>query len=53
MKFNKEENLIIMEAARVALSDAENFDNIADKLDLGDEILVNLRKKLQKHLNEE
>ena len=53
MKFTKEENLIIMEAARVALADAESFDNIANELDLNDDFLANLSEKLQKHLNEE
>lgn len=50
-KFTQEEQLIIMEAARISLADAEIFDYIADELDLDDEFLSNLRQKLEKILN--
>lgn len=50
-KLTQEEQLIIMEAARIGLADAETFDWIADELDLDDNFLVKLREKLQNILN--
>jgi len=43
---SEEDLLTIFEAARVALSDAEVYEYIADKLDLSDEYLKDLQEKL-------
>jgi hypothetical protein len=50
IKFNKEETTILFEAARIALSDGEIFDNIAEEMDVSDEVLVPLRDKLEKYM---
>ena len=47
----QEEQLIIMEAARISLADAEIFDYIADELDLADSELEDLERKIQKECN--
>jgi len=49
--FTKEELLTIFELARVALSDAEIYDYIVDKLDIADEEAKALQEKLNKTLN--
>ena len=46
-EFTQEEQTVLLEAARVGLSDADNFDSLADHLDLADEYLIALREKLQ------
>ena len=42
-----------LEAARVALSDADVFDGIADQLDLADHEMLRLRKNLEEYLSQE
>ena len=41
----------VMEIARIALGDADIFDEVADQLDLSDEAMGNLRDRLQKELD--
>jgi ATP phosphoribosyltransferase regulatory subunit HisZ len=49
-----QDNLITyLEAARVALGDADLFDSIADQLDLADAEMIRLRDQLQDYLNQE
>ena len=50
-EFTKEEQIILLEAARIAFADADIFDGIADHLDLSDETMIELREKLQKYLD--
>ena len=45
--FNDSELTDILEAARVALSDAEIFDALCDKTDVADEEMLKLRDKLE------
>lgn len=46
ISFTKEETLILLEAARIALSDAEVFDMIATGSDLRDRQIAEVRDKL-------
>jgi hypothetical protein len=46
IKFTAEEEVNILEVARVALSDADVFDFCADKLDLSDKELKKLQEKI-------
>lgn len=52
IKLNSEEAIILFEAARIALSDGDIFDKIAEEMDICDEDLNNLRKKLEKQMNQ-
>jgi hypothetical protein len=45
-KLTQTEELYVMEIAKFALSDGEIFDCMADKLDLSDNEMQNLRLKL-------
>lgn len=45
--FTETEIIELLEIARVALCDADLFDRMADKLDLSDEFMIELRDKLQ------
>jgi len=45
--FTKSEVILILELARLALGDAENFDRFADALDIKDEDLFKLRTKIE------
>jgi len=49
--FSDEEQLILLEAARVALADGDTFDMIADNMDFGDEELSELRERFQSAMN--
>lgn len=49
--FTDEEEGTILEAARVALSDAEVYEYVADKLDLSDKELKALQKKIESVTN--
>ena len=49
----KEDRLVIYEAARIVLSDAEIFDEIADKMDMADSELLTVRDKLQEYMKNE
>jgi len=51
--FSEEEQNIIFEAAMVALSDAETFDNIAVEMDLSDEAMCEVRNHLEQYQNGE
>ena len=46
ISFTTEETLILLEAARIALSDAEVFDQIADGTDMRDRQIAEVRDKL-------
>jgi hypothetical protein len=46
-KFDREEQNVICELARIALADAEIYDSIAEDLDLSDEALKVLQNKLE------
>jgi hypothetical protein len=49
--FGVGELITLLEAARVALADADTFDTIAESLDLSDDELKSLQEKLNSHLN--
>ena len=49
--FTHEEEVTILETARVALSDADIYEAIADKLDLADDELKALQEKIEKVTN--
>lgn len=51
LPFDYEELIALLEASRLALSDAEAFDHIAESLDLSDQYLLDLRDKLEAYLN--
>jgi len=51
MEYSAGEMLIIKEAARLALADADVFDDIAGAMDVADQVLINIREKLQADLN--
>lgn len=46
MQFSHEETILLMEAARIALCDADTFDAIAADTDTADSTLLALREKL-------
>ena len=46
-KFTEEELVVIFEASRLALADAETFDYLVDELDITDEDMSKLRSKLK------
>jgi DNA-directed RNA polymerase specialized sigma subunit len=49
-----QDNLItILEAARIALGDADTYEYIADELDLSDEALIEIRESVQSYLAED
>jgi DNA-binding IscR family transcriptional regulator len=48
--FTNEELTILLECARVALRDADSFDNIANDLDISDNELKKIQKKLVKYM---
>jgi alkyl hydroperoxide reductase subunit AhpF len=52
-KFTDEQVLTLLEMVRVAMSDAEIADSIADKMDMSDEELISLREKLTEELSRE
>ena len=52
-KFTKEEQIAILEIARLALGDSVFYDELADSTDLSDEWLKNLQEKLRKHMSGE
>ena len=45
--FNEDDMVVVFEAARVALADAEIFDMIAKELNLSDEGMIKIRDKVQ------
>ena len=44
--------LVILEGFRMLMADAELFDMLAEKLDLSDEILVEIREEVQKFIED-
>jgi len=50
-KFSNEDCLTILEIARVALSDGEIYDYVADKLDLSDGEVKALQEKIESVTN--
>lgn len=48
--FSNSEMLTVLELARVALTDAEVYDYMADKLDMSDEDMKSLQEKLEKYM---
>jgi len=48
--FTPGEMAVLLEAARIGLADAENFDALADQMDLADGCLVRVREKIQAYL---
>ena len=51
--FTDEEFVEIMELARIALADADIFDDMAEKLDLSDAYMIKLRDKIEKFMGAE
>jgi hypothetical protein len=49
--FNLSEIITLLEITRVALADADTYEQVADDLDLSDDYLFELRGKLQKFLD--
>ena len=45
--FTDEEKTIVLELARLSLSDGEVYDRVADKLDLSDEYLGKLQTRIE------
>ena len=45
--------LVILEGFRMLLADAEKFDELAEKLDYNDEMLIELRDNVQNFLDDE
>ena len=50
--FTAEEQTVVLELARLALADAETYDDVANKLDLSDEFLKPLQEKMTVATNE-
>lgn len=50
IRLKPEEAIVLFEAARIALADAEVFDMIADKMDIADSDLAEIRDKLEKQM---
>ena len=48
-KFTETEQVEILELARIALSDAENFDGFAMAMDLSDDYMCKLLKKIEEN----
>jgi len=45
--------LVILEGFRLLLADAELFDMLAEKLDLSDDLLVELREDVHNYMTDE
>jgi hypothetical protein len=48
--FNREEELVILETVRIALGDANVFDDIAEKMDMKDKAMKNLQSKVTEYM---
>ena len=53
LPFSRVQLVTLLEAARIALSDAEVFDHIAGEMDVKDEELCDLRDALEKYMSED
>jgi len=51
LNFNESDLIALLEAARLGLSDADCFDDIAEAMDLSDSVLISLREKLHEFMN--
>jgi hypothetical protein len=49
--FTEEEQVVILEMARIAMGDGFIFDEVAAALDLSDEYLIQLRDKVEANTN--
>jgi len=45
--------LVILEGFRMLMADAELFDMLAEKLDISDDVLVEIREDVQKFIEDE
>ena len=45
--------LVILEGFRMLMADAELFDMLAEKLDISDEVLVEIREDVSKFIEDE
>ena len=52
-EFDESDLITLLEAARIGLSDSETFDAIAEDMDLTDEVMVSLLKRLHEFMNRE
>jgi len=52
LNYTDSEMIIIKELARVALADAEIFDEMAEELDIKDDTLKALQEKIEKDMQE-
>lgn len=52
IRLTNEELITVLEAARIALSDGDTFDFIAEQMDIADGDLADLRDKLEKQMNQ-
>jgi len=53
MPFTYAEMLVLLEAARIALSDADNFDDTAKAMDISDAEMSRISTKLQAFMDED
>ena len=44
--------LVILEGFRMLMADAELFDLLAEKLDISDDVLVEIREDVQKYIED-
>ena len=44
--------LVILEGFKMLLADAELFDMLAEKLDISDDVLVEIREDVQKYIED-
>ena len=44
--------LVILEGFRMLMADAELFDMLAEKLDISDDVLVEIREDVQKYIED-
>ena len=49
-QFTEEQLLIIFEAARIALGDADIFDNLAEQMDISDDVMKKAHETLLEYL---
>jgi len=51
LPFDAEELVVILEAARLGMADADNFEMLGENMDLSDRELCEIREKLQKFMD--
>ena len=52
INLSDEELLVVLEAARIALSDGEMFYTLAAEMDISDSFMCEVRDKLEKEMNQ-